>query len=67
MGGCGVGHGDSGLDGTDGKLVNRDLAEVFVMGKKQGWGDQQTPDGRLHEVPRLPHAAGAERFRASVQ
>ncbi len=40
MDGCGVAHGDNGLDGTDGKLVNRDLAEVFVMGKKQGWNDE---------------------------
>lgn len=47
MSGCGVGHGDNSLDGMDGKLVNGDLAKVFVMGKKQGWSDE-LPDKPIH-------------------
>ena len=40
MDGCGVDPDDSVHNGTDGKLMNRDLAKVCVMGKKQGWGDK---------------------------
>jgi hypothetical protein len=47
MDGCGVDPDDIVHNGTDGKLMNRDLAKVFVMGKKQGWGDK-LPDKPIH-------------------
>lgn len=78
--------GDKLMTGMDGKPVKDDLAQMFVMGKEQGWGDkqpenlkngdwalyclrcfQQAADGGFHKVPRLPHAAGAERFRPPLR